>query len=75
MESEFLRRNIILTDRFGVIDIFSHTKNIADLFKISGRRDFYSLSLLLKKFLILFSFIHSIETLINGRALDHDKVS
>ena len=74
VESEFLGKKIILIDRFGFIDIYSHKKQISELFAIPGRRDFYLLSLLLKKILHIFSFIHSIEILIKGRASNRDKI-
>jgi hypothetical protein len=74
VESKFLGKNITLTDKFGFFDIYSHSIQVSELFRSMRRKDFYPLSLLLKTFLHLFSFIPSIATLLNGRVINHDKI-
>lgn len=74
VESKFLEKNIISTDKFGFFDIYSHSIQISELFKSVKRKDYYLISIFLKKFLILFSFIPSIAILLYGRAINHDKI-
>ena len=74
VESNFLGKAITLTSRFGLFDIYSRSIQVSELFRSMRRKDFYALSLLLKTFLHLFSFIPSIATLLNGRVINHDKI-